>query len=351
MGYLRKNSFLIFSDPGAPAEEKTLSPAEIAEIEQAHEADKKVRVDALIRERLGIEIPTVTPPRRTFDEFLDAKVAKELAAEGLSGYDAKELAEITAHTRARFAETAEGEFESEDDKWVAQWGNRPVVTEADAQAAEEAAAARVAGPDGQRWRDVVQRIQDASVIGENAFKEYLRETYRGVNEDEVRDWCWEVYGVLTSKAKLPDLTYRPDRSADATVRFKDGGTSRLGINVSSAGTRWDSDKQEFVLSGETAATLWVKVADGAWAKDGNWGGCLQVTCATAKGQWIDSSDGWVKPVGSKADPVTFYDMGPYYEIWQKTREDGRPLVVQDGNLRFVKDATPGKFNLQDSTWD
>ncbi|MET9644784.1 hypothetical protein [Streptomyces syringium] len=57
--------------------------------------------------------------------------------------------------------------------------------------------------------------------------------------------------------------------------------------------------------------LWVRVTDGAWAKDGNWVG--------------------------------------YYEIWQKDRETGRPLIVQDDFLRFVDGATPGKFNLQDST--
>ncbi|GGP82857.1 hypothetical protein [Streptomyces melanogenes] len=56
-------------------------------------------------------------------------------------------------------------------------------------------------------------------------------------------------------------------------------------------------------------------------------------------------------MSAKGDAVTFYDMGPYYEIWQNDRNTGRPLIIQDGNLRFVQGATPGKFNLQDSTWD
>ncbi|MGW9448684.1 hypothetical protein [Streptomyces sp. NPDC055632] len=46
---------------------------------------------------------------------------------------------------------------------------------------------------------------------------------------------------------------------------------------------------------------------------------------------------------ARGDPVTFYGMGPYYEIWQKGRESDRPLIVQDGYLRFVQGATPGKF--------
>lgn len=145
-------------------------------------------------------------------------------------------------------------------------------------------------------------------------------------------------------------SHRTDRSSEATVRFRDGRADRLGIKSSIGETRWDGDKGEFVVTGQTAATLWVKVADGAWSKDGNWGGRLQVTCVTAEGQWIDSSDGWVRPQSAKGDPVTVYDMGPYYEIWQKDRESGRPLIVQDGYLRFVEGATPGKFNLQDATW-
>ncbi|MFJ8018605.1 hypothetical protein [Streptomyces sp. NPDC096339] len=59
----------------------------------------------------------------------------------------------------------------------------------------------------------------------------------------------------------------------------------------------------------------------------------------------------MSPVASKTDTVTFYDMGNFYEIWQKDRESGRPMVVEDDHLRFVQGATPGRFNLQDSTWD
>ncbi|MFE0459064.1 hypothetical protein ACFW1A_07345 [Kitasatospora sp. NPDC058965] len=217
-------------------------------------------------------------------------------------------------------------------------------------AAKEAAAARVAGPDGATWRGIVQAVQDESIVDEDAFREYLRTTFRDVDQKNLRDFGWDVYGIVTSKATLPDLTYRPSRSSEATVRFRDGRADRLGINSHIGETRWDGVKLAYLDTGQRAATLWVKVGEGAWSKDGNWGGRLQVTCATAEGQWIDSSDGWVRPQSAKGDPITFYDMGPYYEIWQKDCETGRPLTIQDGYLRFVKGATPGTFNLQDATW-
>ncbi len=226
----------------------------------------------------------------------------------------------------------------------------PIVTEADVEAAKTSARARVYGPSGAGWLEIVQSVQDDSITDESTFKEYLRTTFRDTNQKYLRDFAWDVYGILTSKASLPDLSYRPQRDGANTVRFVLGRTDRFGVNVAASGTQWDKDKQTFVLSGETSAALWVKVIDG-WSKDGNWGGYLQITCATAKGQWIDSTDGWVRPQTSKGDPVTFYDMGPYYEIWQKDRETGRPLVVDGGTLRFVNGATPTRWNLQDSTWD
>ncbi|MEV4975317.1 hypothetical protein [Streptomyces scopuliridis] len=57
------------------------------------------------------------------------------------------------------------------------------------------------------------------------------------------------------------------------------------------------------------------------------------------------------PVSSQEEPVTFYDMGNFYEIWQKTRDTGLPLVVRDGNLRFVEGGQPAKFNIEGSSWD
>ncbi|KPH99335.1 hypothetical protein OV450_5273 [Actinobacteria bacterium OV450] len=308
MGYLRKTSFLIFHDPDAPAAEKTLNAREIAEIEAAHEAGKKDRIDALVWQQMGIEIPEVPT---------EWELVKSLRYEG------KDVSEE-----------------------VVKRG----VAEADmkAKVAREAATARAAGPEGAPWREIVQAVQDESIVDEEAFKEYLRNTFKWTEQKYLRDFAWDVYGVVTSQAVLPDLAYRPCRESHTTVRFKGG--DGLGINAPSNHSRWDDDEKKFVLTGETSPTLWVKIADGAWSKDGHWGGHLQVTCAAAEGQWIDSSNGWVRPQSSKGDPVTFYDMGPYYEIWQKDRETGRPLVVEDDYLRFAEDCTPGRFNLEDATW-
>ncbi|GAA5074531.1 hypothetical protein [Streptomyces similanensis] len=434
MGYLRKRSFLIFHDPDAPAEEKTLDQQEITAIEAAHEAGKNDRVEALIRAKLGIEPPKLHTKREqtealrnlaeeedisVFDlvtedvlvaaiveqrkqelarelEGADEEEAKELKAEAEGTLDpaailaqlptdeeerlgdlrslaAEEdisvpdlatgdvlVAAIVEQRKQELARELEGadEEEAKELKAEAEGTLDPAAIlaqfptdEAVVKAAEEAAAERVGGPDGAPWRAIVQAVQDESIVDENAFKQYLRTTFPDTNQQYLRSFAWDVYGIVTSRAKLPDLTYRPERTSESTVRFRDGRTDRLGINSHLGESRWDHEKNQTVATGQTAATLWVKIADGAWCKDGNWGGRLQVTCATAQGQWIDSSDGWVRPQPAKGDPVTFYDMGPYYEIWQKDRETGRPLTVQDGYLRFMQAATPGKFNLQDSTWD
>jgi hypothetical protein len=290
MGYLRKNSFLIFSDENAPTEVKELDAQEVAKIEAAHQEGKKQRVDELILQTL---------------------IASALEEEFASGSD-------------------------------------------DEEKAEEAAKVKAAGPEGQLLRRIVQRVQ--GVDGdEEAFKEFVRtdSDTREAGNKYLRDFAWAAFEITTSKAKLPDNRYVPYRSSGSTVRFKDD--HRLGVNEVGRTVKIVDGKQVAMTETETLhdqnPTLWVKVADGGWAKDGNWGGYLQVTCVTDKGKWIDSSDGWVTSVASKSDKVTFYDMGNYYEIWQKDRKTGRPLIVQDDHLRFAQGATPGKFNLQDSTWD
>ncbi|WPO69570.1 hypothetical protein [Streptomyces sp. KN37] len=323
MGYLRKNSFLIFEDKDAP-KAKELTPQQITEIEAAHQEGKKGRVDELIRQELGIFIPKVS------------KTAAEKLAD--QGVDVSGLSPEGLAARAQM-------LGIRDDS--------PVVTEADVKAAQEAAKKREASPEAQRLRQIVQIVQDLGA-DQDALNEYLRNTFRATSEWTWREFARSVFEIETSKATLPDARYVPYRTPEATVRFKDGGG--LGINEVASGKKWDSDKGEFVDRTDTefvhaqGATLWVKVIDG-WEKDGNWGGHLQVTCATAKGQWIESKNGWVSAYASKGDPVTFYDMGNHYEIWQQTRETGRPLVVEGDRLRFVAGATPGKFNLQNSTWD
>ncbi|EIK94813.1 hypothetical protein PMM47T1_19993 [Pseudomonas sp. M47T1] len=255
MGYLRKNSFLIFLDSDAPTELQTTSLDEIAEIESQHNQAKVQRVEDLIKAR--------------------------------------------------------------------------------GQADEE------------RLREIAQNVQEAGT-DENALKEYIRTTFRSTSEKPWRDFAWAVHEVVISKATLPNNQYVPWRTSESTVRFRSDGY--LGVNVALAGTRFDSEQGQFVADGSTQTSLWVKVVEG-WAKDGDWGGYLQISCRTQKGKYIDSSNGWVTPVSSRQDKVTFYDMGNYYEIWQKDRESGRPLTVEGGCLRFTAGATPGKWNLQDSTWD
>ncbi|MEK2494537.1 hypothetical protein WN990_33825 [Kitasatospora purpeofusca] len=362
MGYLRRTSFLIFHDPDAPGEEKTLDPKEIAEIRAAHEAGKKDRVDALVRGRMGLYIPEVFTEAQRVEPLLE--LAKKEGAAVPDPATGEALVTAVLENRKRQQEQGWPVFGSagRPDPAVLLEMRPPVVTEAEVKAAKEAAAAQVAGPDGARWREIVQAVQDESIVDENAFKEYTRTTFRRTEQQYLREFAWAVYGIVTSRAELPNLAYRPTRTSTTTVRFKAGSANRLGIDGHGDGSlQWNADKTQTVDSGETTPTLWAKIADGAWSKDGNWGGHLQVSCATAKGQWIDASkdkvsrdkanDGWVRPQSEKGDPVTFYDMGPYYEIWQKDRATGRPLVVQDGYLRFVAGATPGKFNLEDSTWD
>ncbi|MFF5447528.1 hypothetical protein [Streptomyces sp. NPDC012888] len=321
MGYLRKKSFLIFSDENAPTEVTTLDPQEVAKIEAAHQEGKQGRIEELI-------LNTLAPSSRELMER-SAKITK----------------------MERWVEP-ENFFGSEEERQQ----QLKVLEELRTQqaAAEEARRLTVAGPEGDRLRRIVQRVQGASGI-EDQLKEFIRtdpET-SGQENQHMRNFAWKVFEIDTSKPDFPDTRYIPSRSSQSTVRFKDDW--RIGVNVMGRTTKQVDGKE--VLRTETEIlqdqnpTLWVKVADGAWSKDGNWGGYLQVTCATDEGKWIDSSSGWVTTVASKVDPVAFYDMGNYYEIWQNNRETGRPMIVEDGCLRFVEGATPGKFNLQDSTWD
>lgn len=146
---------------------------------------------------------------------------------------------------------------------------------------------------------------------------------------------------LDADAPEANQSYTPSRSSGDTVRFKQNGY--LGVNVAPEGRNSDGSD-----NGERNPSLWVTVDEG-WEKDGNWGGYLRIVCATQQNKYIDSSNGWVLPVSSKGDKVTFYDMGNYYEIWQKDRDSGRPLTVEGNTLRFGDRANPGKWNIQDGT--
>ncbi|MFD8919990.1 hypothetical protein ACFV0Y_19490 [Streptomyces sp. NPDC059569] len=318
MGYLRKRSFIIFHDPDAPTEERTLDPEKVAEIEAAHEAGKKGRINDLIKARLRAQ----------------ARVAEmALSADRMFAPD------LSPPPGTRGVEKDAATLEKEKG--------------AEARIAQEAET----GASGEPWRNIVRMVQDVVGAEEEALKEYIRKSFGSTNEQRKREFAWDVYKVVTSKAELPDTRYRPWRTPESTVRFKDGH-GRFGVNEVARSQEWDENAGEYVKLSESQAlqnlkpTLWVKVTDGRWEKDGNWGGHLQITCATDKGKWIDSSDGWLWPQSSKGDKITFYDMGAYYEIWQKDRETGRPLVVEGERLRFSDDKSkPGRFNLHDATWD
>ncbi|MFB7216574.1 hypothetical protein [Streptomyces sp. NPDC056255] len=289
MGYLRKKSFMIFHDPDAPDQETTDDPKKVAEIEAAHEAGKKDRIDALITKALK------QPVKQNYNLAIEIP-------EGAAPMD------------------------------------------------DSPAPAAVTEP---LLRDIVEKVQDIRA-DEQALKDFINGTFRAGNEKNIRDFAWAVFEVQNSKADLAAERYRPRRRPLGTVRFKDG--ERFGTN------EWVNPL--YVLQGETLTaaaarasreqqpTLWVKVADGGWEEDGNWGGYLQIANAGAlKGSWLDSTDGWVTSQKSKDDGITFYDVGPYYEIWQGTRENGRPMIIEKDCLRFVEGATPDRFQVEDATWE
>ncbi|MFJ6798872.1 hypothetical protein [Streptomyces sp. NPDC091268] len=339
MGYLRKKSFLIFSDENAPTEVTTLDPQEVAKIEAAHQEGKQGRIEELILKEL-----TPTPSISPEESRLALGTADRASREDSGDWDLF-ASEEEKQAQRKAQEEAFAEQQAAD---------RAKVEEAK-KAAEEIGRKKAAGPEGDRLRRIVQRVQEAGGI-EDQVKKFIQTNpeMTGTANMPLREFAHKVFEIDTSKPELPDTRYIPSRSKESTVRFKDD--QRIGVNViGRTNKRVDGEQVAMTqteIINDQNPTLWVKVADGAWSKDGNWGGHLQVTCATAEGKWIGSSDdGWVTPVASKGDPITFYDMGNYYEIWQKDRETGRPMIVEDKYLRFVQGATPGKFNLQDSTWD
>ncbi|MFJ8018606.1 hypothetical protein [Streptomyces sp. NPDC096339] len=207
MGYLRRNSFLIFSDEGAPTEVKVLDPQKVAEIEAAHQAGKKRRVDDLIVEKLG-GFP-----------LTEAEVAV-LTTD-------KEIAELM------------GVYEDKQSK--AARLKRAEEAARKAEATEEARV-RAAGSEGELWRRIVQSVQAADG-DEEAFKEFLRtdRDTKDLASQDRRDFAWAVLAIEKSKAELPDTRYRPYRSSASTVRFKDdhgSGSTRSGAATRRSAASW-----------------------------------------------------------------------------------------------------------------
>ncbi|MGW6950184.1 hypothetical protein ACWGHD_25100 [Streptomyces xanthophaeus] len=97
---------------------------------------------------------------------------------------------------------------------------------------------------------------------------------------------------------------------------------------------------------EQEPTPHFKVVDG-WEKDGNWGGHVQITSSHCKGDWFDSRNEWVQPVGERGDQVIFLDKGDYYEIHQRS-VGWRVLTLEENHLRFVHDKSQAvRFNIKD----
>ncbi|MFF8478451.1 hypothetical protein [Streptomyces sp. NPDC015414] len=349
MGYLRTGSFMIFSDEGAPVEERKLSSQEIAKLEAAHQAAKAGRIEDLIKRRLtpAVRRVAITPgtPWGASSPFhmvyMDPMMSRGIVHLGGTEWLGGMHENIQAEQEALRKRQADAQAAAE--------ARQAKEAEEKAQA-EETAKKRMNGPEGEQLRRIVAEVQGAGGDQE-ALKKFIREDHelRQQGSKHLRDFAWDVFSICTSTAKLPDLRYKPCRMSTETVRFKDGCDYWLGVNEVGRQIKVVNGKQVAMTETETihdqGATLWVKVGDGGWSKDGNWGGYLQVDCATAKGKWIDSSNGWVTTVAGKGDPVTFYDMGTHYQIWQGDRETGRPLTVEGDYLRFNKGATPGKFNL------
>ncbi|MFG2299001.1 hypothetical protein [Streptomyces sp. NPDC048603] len=82
------------------------------------------------------------------------------------------------------------------------------------------------------------------------------------------------------------------------------------VHVWNEETGKQDTRDETEMHAVRGVALWAEIGSGGWEEDGHWGGYLQVT-----------------------------------------RESGRPLIVEGKLLRFVEGATPGRFNIQNSTWD
>ncbi|TDM63356.1 hypothetical protein [Acinetobacter sp.] len=338
MGYLRKKSFMFFLDADAPVANKTLSKNEIEEIELKHNENKKQRIENLITSyarQLG----------QTDEGYLlERENEEQLGFQGLMTIPSLSFS-LGTFGQHYGNENSIEELNDKEKKPVEELNDKKTKTDeelANEERIRKESQASIALVE-ERLRKVANTVKELD-NDTNVLHEYIRKTFRAPSEMPWRTFCHEVHKIAHSQAELPDNSYKPRGSTGDTVRFRQDGY--LGVNVPAEGKSYDSKKGEWYDNGERNPALWVTVDEG-WEKDGNWGGYLQISCVTQNNKYIDSSNGWVLPVSSKADKVTFYDMGNYYEIWQKDRESGRPLTVEGNILRFVSGATPAKWNIVD----
>lgn len=378
MGYLRTKSFLIFSDPDAPVE-GAADPQKVAELEAAHEQSKKRQIDdqnkrflKLLREIAlsAKDRAALKETRQTIYEMtIHSSVKDEIASKNHDEPESLPDFLLTeAQIKAQIKAKADAETEAKAD----------AETEAKAKAAlkeaqtklddlEKRAQSQKLDPAIEpRLHELVRIVQDLGADEEESLKEYLLTTFPSAAEAHWRTHAWAL--VAISKAKMPDTQYVPHRTGDNTVRLRPDGC--LGVNLRPEGWTTGLDPKP---DGSTHPSPWFKVVESC-SEGGNWGGYLQISSVADNGKYLDSSDtwgrlvtddinlhtsvnfkddgnGWAAPASSKTNKVMFYDKGNYYEIWQVNGNSKRPLTVVNNQLKFVADATPGKWNLQDSTWD
>ncbi|HEE6561394.1 TPA: hypothetical protein R7S29_001654 [Acinetobacter baumannii] len=338
MGYLRKKSFTFFLDVDAPEANKTLSKNEIEEIELKHNENKKQRIENLItssarqlgQTREGYLLERENKKQLTFQKFMTISSVsyRRGARERLYGNENR-IKELNDKEKKPVEELSDKKTKTDEE----------LANEERIRKESQASIALVE----ERLRKVANTVKELD-NDTNVLHDYIRRTFRSTSEMPWRTFCHEVHKIAHSQAELPDNRYKPRFSTENSVRFRPDGY--LGVKVKPEGISFNEKTGEHYDNGERNPALWVTVDEG-WEKDGNWGGYLRITCVTEQNKYVDSSNGWVLPVASKDDKVTFYDMGNYYEIWQKDRNSGRPLIVEGNILRFVSGATPAKWNIMD----
>ncbi|WP_329453589.1 hypothetical protein OG894_44495 (plasmid) [Streptomyces sp. NBC_01724] len=111
----------MFHDPDAPTEQAKLDPKEVERIETEHEAGKKGHIDDLIRRRLNVTIPTVTPEGESGNEELEAERADlteeaKAAEEAGETIDPQDLADAIEMLKSFFPEHVTTKVTEEDVK-------------------------------------------------------------------------------------------------------------------------------------------------------------------------------------------------------------------------------------------
>ncbi|WP_459206278.1 hypothetical protein ACSMEV_17580 [Pseudomonas sp. MLB6B] len=178
---------------------------------------------------------------------------------------------------------------------------------------------------------------------EEALERYVQTELSDPKYTRLREFVWQVHAIHTYEAGGSVNTRGPQWTSRLTVRRTADGY--LAIDQPDEQTAWRGNAQRASDDRAKLAALWVKVVEGC-SQGYDWGGHLQIIGAAAQDRYLDSSDGWIKAVATPGDRIMFYAMGSHYEIWQKSRETGRPLTIHNYRLRFVEDALPGRWNIR-----